>query len=137
MRTIATLDDLVALVDDRPALFVRFSHGPDADRGSPSLDYEADVELPGLSVTPLNPEPWWTRSTLDWVARRVCQYAELAEKDPTRRPWILTGHVAGQGPDHEPLLTDVEPIAWLSTDAIAEALDHYRRAFDKGRDSAD
>lgn len=137
METIGSLRELIDLVHRRPGLFIRYSEGPEADRDSPSTDYEADVDLPGWSVTPIDPEPWWTRPAIDWVARRVCKYADLADKDPDRRPWLLTGRVAGRGPDHEPLLADIEPVAWLSRATLDEALDHYRRVFHVGRDSAD
>jgi hypothetical protein len=135
METLGSLQELVDLAAARPGLFVRYSEGPDADRDSPSNDYEAGVDLPGWSVTPIDPEPWWTRPVIDWIARRVCKYADLADKDPSRRPWVLSGRVTGRGPDHEPLLADLEPVAWISREALDEALDHYRRAFDVGRDS--
>lgn len=49
---------------------------------------------------------------VDWVARRVCQY--LRELVEGARPWVLTGRVIDFGPDNEPLLDEVRPIAWLS-----------------------
>lgn len=136
MRTIDDFDDLVELVrgahDD---LYVRYSLGPEADAAGESRDYEADVALPGLPVTNLRPEPWWPRPDEDWIARRVCKYLELAEKAPERRAWVLTGRVAGYGPDHEPLVVDVEPVAWLGDKAIDQARERYWRRFDVGRDS--
>ncbi len=133
--TVDSLDELAALVSDRPDVFIRHSKGPDADAAAPrSHDYEADVELPGLSVTTVNPEPWWPRPAIDWIARRVCKYSELATEDD-RRPWLLTGRRVGVGPDHEPLVVDVRPLAWIGPRALTEALAHYRRHFDVGRDS--
>jgi len=70
------LDEIVRLVDTEPALFVRYSDGPGPDSAAPSMDYESGLPLPGLSVTALNPPGWWTRPVRDWVARRVCKYAE-------------------------------------------------------------
>jgi hypothetical protein len=70
--------------------------------------------MPGLSVTPLHPEPWWTRPLVDWVARRLCKYLELADRTWDRRPWVLTGNVVGYGPDHEPLVDNVRPLACRS-----------------------
>jgi len=82
LRVIDDWGELVDLVEERPDLMLRFSNGPDADRRDEhSRDYEAGVDLPGLSVTPIGPEPWWTRSTADWVARRLCQYADLGEEE--------------------------------------------------------
>src|SRR5919197_2773194 len=104
MHTIDDLAELVALVESQPNVYVRYSSGPGEDASSASRDYEADVDMPGLSATPLCPEPWWTRPSADWVARRVCKYLDLADGKPDRRPWVLTGEVVGYGPDHEPLL---------------------------------
>jgi hypothetical protein len=97
---------------------------------------ESGVDLPGLSVTTLSPEPWWNRPASDWVARRVCKYAELGEENG-RRPWVLTGRVVGYGPDHEPLLVDVEPVAWLDPVVVEESHRRYHERFDPGRDSSE
>jgi hypothetical protein len=132
------LDDLrsvVELVSRRPGLFLRYSKGPASDRANPrSRDYEADVDLPGLSVTTIDPEPWWERPLEDWVARRICKYAELAE-DGDRFPWLLVGRQVGEGPDHEPVVELVEPVAAIGPQALRQALDHYERRFDVGQDS--
>ena len=135
MRTIDDFDELVDLVERSGALFVRYSNGPAADAGGRSRDYEADVDLPGWSVTTLRPEPWWPRPVADWVARQVFKYGELAEADPSRRPWVLAGRVVGNGPDHEPLVDDVAPVGWLSPTLLQEAKRRYHERFDVGRDS--
>ncbi|MCU1659098.1 MAG: Uncharacterized protein JWO57_3754 [Pseudonocardiales bacterium] len=135
MRTIEDLDELTELATTGPAVFVRYSVGPDADAEGPSWDYEAGVQLPGLPVSVLRPESWWTRPAVDWVARRVCKYLDLARKAPDRRPWVLAGRVVGNGPDHEPLVQDVEPIAWLAPAAVEQAQKIYHERFDVGRDS--
>ncbi|WP_026877192.1 DUF6098 family protein [Jiangella gansuensis] len=130
-----SLDDVLRTVDDRPGLFVRYSKGPSVDlRNGPSRDYEADVDLPGWSVTTVEPEPWWTRSTADWVARRLCKYDELDQED--RFPWLLTARVVGYGPDHEPLVTEMRPVARVGRNALAEARRRYEERFDVGRGSA-
>ncbi|MFF7457039.1 DUF6098 family protein [Kitasatospora sp. NPDC008115] len=133
------IDDLELLTDVATGdldVYLRYSRGPEADAAG-SLDHEADVPLPGLSVTPLRPEPWWPRPAADWVARRVFSYAHLAEKRSDRRPWILTGRVAGTGPDHEPLIAEPLPLAWLGPKLLAQASERYRERFARGRDSAD
>lgn len=135
MRMVADLDELAALVDDHPEVFVRYSRGPDDDAAHPSRDYEAGLEMPGLSVTPLRPEPWWTKPAIEWIARRVCKYMDLADSKPDRRPWVLTGKVVGYGPDHEPLVGEVQPLAWISADALEQARHCYRACFHVGRDS--
>jgi hypothetical protein len=114
---------------------VRYSEGPAHDqRSGPSRDYEADVALPGLSVTTIEPEPWWPRPAADWIARRVCKYAELGE-DAERYPWLLTARVVGQGPDHEPLVVEVIPLARISPTALGQALQRYHRRFNVGQSS--
>lgn len=136
MRTIDDLDELAEVMAGEPAVFVRYSRGPDDDAHQASRDYEAGVDLPGLSVTPVTPEPWWTRPAIDWIARRVCKYMDLADDAPDRRPWILTGRVVGDGPDHEPLVTGIRPIAWLGENALRQARKRYEERFDTGRSSA-
>lgn len=37
------------------------------------------------------------------------------------------------GPDNEPLLVDVRPIAWLCAELVAEARDHHRHRMRAGR----
>lgn len=97
LPTVESLDDIVGLAESGVEVFVRYSEDPWQDTTSVSYDYEADVELPGVSATVVRPEPWWTRPAIDWVARRICKYLDLAEKDRSRRPWLLTGRVVGNG----------------------------------------
>ena len=130
---VATVQELEELVAERPGLHVRYSKGPKADRGGGSMDTESGLELPGLSVNPLAPEPWWTRPIGDWLARQLCQYRHLAESNPERFAWVLTGRVVGRGPDCEPLLADVVPVARLAPALLEEADERYRESFDAGR----
>lgn len=129
LRTLAEVAGLVEVV--RP-LYVRFSGGPEQDAESVSRDHESGCLLPGLSVNPLTPEPWWDRPVEHWVARQLYQYAHLMT--PERFPWLLTGEVAGRGPDSEPLLVDVVPAASLDPRVVEEAGRLYREAFDAGDD---
>lgn len=129
VETIGTFDDVVALAREYAPLYVRFSEGPAHDAQETSIDYEADVSLPGLAVSSLTPEPWWTRPDEDWVARRLCKYLDLQETDSDRRPWLLTGVVVGNGTDHEPLIGAVEPMGWVGPQAIEEAQRIYRERF--------
>lgn len=137
LPTVESLDDIVGLAESGVEVFVRYSEDPWQDTTSVSYDYEADVELPGVSATVVRPEPWWTRPAIDWVARRICKYLDLAEKDRSRRPWLLTGRVVGNGPDHEPLVADIAPIAWIGETALKQAKALYLNRFRVGRDSAD
>ena len=130
-RILASVDELLALLDADPDIYVRYSEGLDADRGG-SLDTESGLELPGLSVNPLSPESWWTRPLRDWVARQLCQYKHLKEKNPRRHAWIARGRIIGRGPDCEPLLADVEEVARLDDGLLAEAHRIYEERFDAG-----
>ena len=136
MREITTLRELAEAVDAEE-LYVRYSKGPEDDRSSGSLDTESGLELPGLSVNPLDAEEWWTRPLADWLARQVCQYRHLSEKNPERFAWVLTGRQVGRGPDCEPLLAEVEPVARLSDALLGEAEQRYNTRFDAGRGPED
>ena len=129
------LEQLVRFVQRHEGVLLRYSQGPKADADSgPSRDYEAGVDLPGLSATTVEPEPWWPRPAEDWIARRVCKYAELGEQEG-RYPWLLTGDVAAHGPDHEPVVVHVRPLARITERALDEAKALYHQRFDVGRDS--
>lgn len=130
---VATLAELETLLGENPDLYVRYSEGYDSDRDGGSIDTESGLELPGLSVNPLSPEPWWTRPVSDWLARQLCQYKQLQEKNPARFAWVLRGECTGRGPDCEPLLRDVVPVARLSQALLEEAERVYHQRFDAGR----
>jgi hypothetical protein len=123
MPTLNTLDELAELAGRRPALFVRWSRGPEADSAGISSDDLTGTRLPGLSANPLAVEPWWGDRPLRlWIARRLGDYSHLEhEKGPGVRAWILEGQELGRGPDNEPLVSCECPVAWLSDAVIAEA----------------
>ena len=106
-----------------PALFVRWSRGPEADAGGTSKDELTGGRLPGLSANPLAVEPWWQPRPLRlWIARRLHDYCHLEhEKGPQVRPWVLEGTEAGRGPDNEPLVHCERPVAWIADEVIDEA----------------
>ncbi|WP_243742569.1 DUF6098 family protein, partial [Actinorugispora endophytica] len=135
LPVIGGLAELAALVGRSGPLYLRHSRGPRYDCRETSRDYESGLALPGLSATVLDPEPWWTRPLDDWLARQVCKYVEITEAEDERAAWVLSGRVCARGPDHEPLLTDVEPVAWLADSAVQEARERYAERFDVGRDS--
>lgn len=125
MRTVDSLDALTDAVHQRPGLYVRWSRGPQRDLQQPgSADELTGTPMPGLSANPMRVEDWWgERSLRTWVARRLYDYRHLAEKrGPGVRPWLLEGRECGHGPDNEPLVTDVEPVAWLSDGVVDEAV---------------
>lgn len=132
LRTLHRLDELVELVRDRRGLCVRYSEGPEADAGRGSIDTESGLELPGLSVNPLDVEEWWIRPLDDWLARQLCDYHHLSLRNPDRFAWVLRGRFVGRGPDCEPLLAEPVPVARLGEQLLQEAEARYRRNFDAG-----
>lgn len=128
VTSLAQLADLVRMLGEP---YVRFSAGPEADAAGTSTDKESGATLPGLSVNPLAPEPWWNRPLEHWLARQLCQYLHLGERD--RSGWVITGSVVGRGPDSEPLVTDARFVAVLRDSVLAEAEEVYHRVFDPGR----
>ncbi|MEV7676467.1 DUF6098 family protein [Streptomyces sp. NPDC088752] len=126
MPSLISLDDLDRLVAERDDLYVRWSRGPDPDlRSVSSVDDLTGVRLPGLSASALGVEDWWgERPARLWIARRLYDYCHLPRlKDPLTKPWVLCGREVGRGPDNEPLVADVEPLAWIGDDVITEAVD--------------
>jgi hypothetical protein len=131
MPTLERLDELTDLVGHQLPVYLRYSPGPIEDAAHPSTDHESGLVMPGLSANPLAPPGWWSLPVADWVARAVCQY--LRELREGARPWVLTGRVLDFGPDNEPLLGDVRPIAWLSGSLVREAHQRYRERLDVGQ----
>lgn len=125
LPVLRTLDEVADLVRRTPCLFVRWSHGPDADRElSESRDALTGIPMSGLSANPLDVEPWWEDRPVElWVARRLYDYSHLPrDKGEGVRPWILRGRVQGRGPDNEPLVGEVEPVGWIDDQVINDAV---------------
>lgn len=124
------LAGLEALVADRHDAYLRWSRGPEHE-GSQSYDALSGAVLPGLCVSPLQVEPWWEdRSVRTWLARRVHDYEHLAEAGEDIIAWVLTGREVGRGPDNEPLVDDIHPLALLPRSIVAEAREELERAGD-------
>jgi len=130
LPTLHTLSELAELLAPDSVVYVRYSPGPESDAGHPSNDHESGLEMPGVSVNPLNQPGWWSLPEEDWLARRICQY--LHQTKEGARPWVLKGTEVDFGPDNEPLLVDVEPIAWISEDLVREARQRYHSRLDAG-----
>jgi hypothetical protein len=129
---VQSLEELAELARSRTPLYVRFSSGPKVDAAGRSMDHESGCELPGLSANPLDPEPWFDRPAEHWVARQVVQYAHLRQDE--RFAWVLTGEVVGRGPDCEPLIGDVQPVAVIPDHVVRAARDLYEEVFDVSDD---
>ncbi|HMC39569.1 MAG TPA: DUF6098 family protein [Acidimicrobiales bacterium] len=122
MDCISDLDGLADLVRKHPDLYLRWSAGPDADARETSRDELTGVELPGLSANALAVPLWWRdRPVRAWVARRLYDYEHLQRRRAGARPWVLSGRECGRGPDNEPLVTDVSPVAWVAPEVADEA----------------
>lgn len=126
------LAELEQRVRSQRGLHVRYSEGVEHDLDEQSIDVESGLALPGLSANPLDPQPWWTRPLADWLARQLCQYKHLRERNPDRIAWVLRGRIVARGPDDEPLLRDVEPVARLSAALLDEAEHRYEANFSAG-----
>jgi hypothetical protein len=135
LPVIRQLGQLAELACDDQDVYLRYSRGPEADAQRASRDYESGLELPGLSVIPLTPPAWCSRPVPDWLARQVCKYVQLADGEPARQAWVLSGRKVGLGPDQERLLADPCPMAMLSDAVLEQARRHYQERFDVGRDS--
>ena len=127
LPTIRTLDQLAELVEsDDQDLYVRWSMGPDTDLDddahATSRDALTGIELPGVSANSLRVEPWWGDRPLRlWIARRLYDYRHLRDlRGPGVRAWILRGHECSRGPDNEPLVQDITPVAWVDDAALEE-----------------
>jgi hypothetical protein len=121
LPVLGALDDVVDVVatSDRP-VYVRFSPKPPSDEADVSVDHVSGLRLPGLPVNPISPPAWWVgRSLEDWVRRQICTSAHLRHADSSRACWLVTGREVGRGPDNEPLLGDVRPLATISADVVA------------------
>ncbi|MBO0746006.1 MAG: hypothetical protein J2P43_13375 [Candidatus Dormibacteraeota bacterium] len=136
-KAVSSLAELEALVESDRPLFIRYAQDPGLDSRQRSVDAESGLELPGLSVNPLTPESWWTRPVAEWLARQICQYGHLRERDPGRHAWVLGGTIAGRGPDCEPLITNARLVARLDDAVLDEADALYRDRFSAGRPSSD
>lgn len=132
-EALASLYQLEGLLRRYPRLHLRYSEGPVADSRARRIDAESGLELPGLPAHPLQPEDWWHRPVADWIARQLRRYRHLRQREPDRFAWVLTGWVTGRGPDCEPLLGDVVPVARISDSLLDEAEQRYRELFGSGK----
>lgn len=119
------LEDVERLVDESPGLHVRFSPGLVADLEAGASDPETGLELPGFAAWPLDPEPWWSLPTTEWIARQLVR--ATAPEVPDGFAWLLRGRAAGRDADGRPLLADVEVVGRVAECMLAEADRVWRR----------
>ncbi|MFT7866579.1 MULTISPECIES: DUF6098 family protein [Amycolatopsis] len=126
LPTVKDLAELARLFEaEGDDLYVRWSRGPEVDLAdsASSRDGLTGISLPGLSANSLRLEPWWRdRSLRLWLARRLYDYEHLRElRGADVRPWVLRGREIARGPDNEPLVVAVKPLAWVADEVLREA----------------
>jgi hypothetical protein len=122
LPSIESLDDFADLIARADQLYLRWSRGPAVDEGRASCDDLTGAPLDGLSATPLAVEEWWGDRPLRlWAARRIYDYRHLPEIRGPVRPWVLRGREIGRGPDNEPLVECLEPLAWIAAEVVHDA----------------
>jgi hypothetical protein len=127
LPTVKDLAELARLFEEEgdDDLYVRWSRGPETDvrHQESSRDGLTGIALPGLSANSLRREPWWgDRSVRLWLARRLYDYEHLRDlRGPDVRPWVLRAREIARGPDNEPLVVAVEPLAWVADEVLREA----------------
>ncbi len=124
MPTIDSLPEVVELAEGNPALYVRWSEGPEADlQQHTSFDDLTQTELAGLSANSLAVEDWWDGPADLWMARRIYDYLHIRRRRPANvRPWVLEGEEVGRGPDNEPLVRCRRPVAWIGESVVDESV---------------
>ena len=118
-----TLSQVVELCANQPNVYLRFSYTPDDRDAAARRERESGYLLPGVPAWPLCPESWWGAGSRVWVARQLARRGYLARAGA--EPWLVTGEVRGRGPDCEPLIANLTPVAHIHTRVLAEADETY------------
>lgn len=117
-KTITTIEELETIIASTDPLFVRWSHGPEADEANGWIsknwagtwddargDYDyVPVDEDGLSATEMR----YASDALTWKGET---YGSVC--------YVLTGREVARCSDDEPLVTWVEPVAILAPELIA------------------
>ncbi|WP_324649998.1 DUF6098 family protein [Georgenia sp. H159] len=118
-----TIGQVVELCGTRTDLYVRFSYTPDDRDVAARRERESGNLLPGVPAWPLCPESWWGAGARVWIARQLARRAHLAHAGA--EPWLVAGEVRGRGPDCEPLIAQINPLARINQRVLAEAEEDY------------
>lgn len=118
-----TLREVVGMCSTRDDVYLRFSYTPDDSDSSARRERESGYLLPGVPAWPLCPEPWWGAGSRTWIARQLTRHSHLAHS--AIEPWLVTGQLRGRGPDCEPLIAHVTPLARVGHKALLEADESY------------
>lgn len=118
-----SLSSVVERCADREDVYLRFGHDPEDLDAAARRERESGNLLPGVPAWPLCPEPWWGAGARTWVARQLARRSHLAHAGA--EPWLVAGEVRGRGPDCEPLIGSLAPVALINRAVLAEAEEAY------------
>ncbi len=129
MQTITTIAELDTLIDETPALYARWSHGPDADaangwvsrRWCPMEIYDEEGQV--IDIESEGAEEAGLSATLVLGRTAIVRWHGDVHGETC---YLLTGNEAGLCSDDEPLLSSPEPIAYVSMDLVNEIYDGLR-----------
>ena len=118
-------------------LYVRHSHGPedDAKRNWTSINHHSMEEEKGLSVHPLwEPDDNWgepidsDRFIAEWHPQSIGGALALSPREKDQVTYLLRGRKVGYGSDYEPVIADVEPVAYVHRDLVSDAQESATRS---------
>lgn len=123
MQTIATLAELEALINQTPNLYVRWSHGPEADAANGWVSrnwcrqdvYDDEGQVIGYNDEGYEEDGLSVASVLSAAA--IVRWRGEVHGETC---YLLTGREVGLCSDGEPLITSPEPIAYVADSLIGE-----------------
>ncbi|WP_152190664.1 DUF6098 family protein [Georgenia satyanarayanai] len=123
LPVLVTLSDVVRACSAHDDVYLRFSYSPDDSDTSNRRERESGNLLPGVPAWPMCPEPWWGAGSRTWIARQLTRHSHLVHSGI--EPWLIAGQVRGRGPDCEPLIAHLRPLALVSHKVLVEADESY------------
>jgi len=123
LPVLETLGEVVSLCGTRANVYVRFSYTPDDRDAEARRERESGNLLPGVPAWPMRPEPWWAAGARVWIARQLSRHAHRAHAGA--EPWLVAGEERGRGPDCEPLVARLTPLARIDQSVLTEAEEAY------------
>lgn len=123
LPVLETLSAVVEACSSHDDIYLRFSYAPDDRDATGRRERESGYLLPGVPAWPLCPEAWWGAGSRTWIARQLTRRAHLVSGGV--EPWLVSGEVRGRGPDCEPLIAGLTPLALVSHKVLVEADESY------------
>jgi hypothetical protein len=128
VRTLTTLDAVVTVAQQIAAsgqtLYCRYSAGPAADAkgGYRSRNHATGAVHCGLSVNNLTTADVAGGTERAWIVQQLADYGYMLHQGVRgTRCWLLTGTECGRGADGEPLVVDVQAVAFVAAAVLDEA----------------